>query len=77
MAIMGGFAHSERSAPNPDPEQPILRISGIAVWGGVHIETRLIGEDEGDAHRRRRDSRREARRLEKKNRAALPPKRED
>lgn len=53
-AILGGFAHSERSAAVPDPDRPILRISGLAVLGGVQIETRLPGEDERDAHRRRK-----------------------
>lgn len=66
MAIMGGFEHSERAPAQPDPERPILRIHGLAVCGGVHIETRLIGESERDAERRL--SGRSARR------AALPPR---
>lgn len=68
IAIMGGFAHSERTPPKPDPERPILRITGLAVWGGVHIETRLPGESESDAHRRER----EQRKLERRERRALP-----
>jgi hypothetical protein len=54
-AILGGFAHSERAASVPDPDRPILRVSGLAVLGGVNIETRLIGEDEKQAERRRKN----------------------
>lgn len=72
LAIMGGFEHSERAPVQPDPDRPILRVSGVAVWGGVHIETRLPGETEEDAHQRRRSQRA----LQKAQRRALPPRRD-
>jgi hypothetical protein len=52
-AIMGGFAHVERTPQQRDPEQPVLRVRGIALMGGVAVETRLPGETEMEAHRRR------------------------
>lgn len=72
LAIMGGFEHSERAPVQPDPDRPVLRVSGVAVWGGVHIETRLPGETEEDAHTRRRAHRA----LQKAQRPALPPRRD-
>lgn len=68
IAIMGGFADMHRAPPTPDPEQPLLRITGFAVMGGLAIETRLPGESHGDAHRRER---RERRKLRKRERDAL------
>jgi hypothetical protein len=55
-AIMGGFDHS---APPPvGPDEPLLRISGFCVMGGVEVRVRLPGESEADARRRKRDERR-------------------
>jgi len=53
-AIMGGFEHVERAPQAPDPDAPVLRISGIALMGGVSIEMRLPGESSRDAKRRRK-----------------------
>lgn len=53
-AVLGGFDHVERLAPQVDPDRPVLRVRGLAVLGGVAVETRLHGESESDAHRRRR-----------------------
>lgn len=64
-AIMGGFEHVERAPQEPDPEAPVLRISGIAFMGGVSIEMRLPGESSREAKRRRKKELR-ARRLEKR-----------
>jgi hypothetical protein len=68
-AIMGGFDHVDRVPQVLDPRRPVLRIHGFAFMGGVFIETRLPGESERDAHRRRKHERkalargRESRRL--------------
>ncbi len=67
-AIMGGFDHVQRAPTNPDPDRPILRITGLAVMGGVSIETRLPGESSRDARRR---AKREAKAL-RGQRAELP-----
>jgi len=53
-AIMGGFDHVDRVSQATDPTRPVLRIRGVAFMGGVFVETRLPGESERDAHRRRR-----------------------
>jgi hypothetical protein len=57
-AIMGGFGHIERIPHRLDPEVPVVRVHGVAIMGGVAVETRLPGESESDAHRRRRRDRR-------------------
>jgi hypothetical protein len=56
-AIMGGFAHVERAPVSPDPGAPLLRVTGLAMMGGVHIEMRLPGESEREARRRRKRER--------------------
>jgi DUF1707 SHOCT-like domain len=73
-AIMGGFDERHRTAPNPDPDRPILRITGFAMMGGVSIETRLPGESERDARKREK---RERKALRRGGAAALPPGRDD
>jgi hypothetical protein len=62
-AIFGGFQHMDRVPPTPDPKLPVLHIQGIAVFGGVSIETRLPGESRLGARRRSRKEMRVARRL--------------
>ncbi len=74
-AILGGFEHSDRAPTDPDPDRPVLRVHGLAVMGGVHIETRLLGESESDARRRRRQHRREL--SAAASARALPPRRAD
>jgi hypothetical protein len=53
-AVMGGFAHLDRVPLHPDPDRPVLRVHGLAILGGVAVETRLPGESDRDAERRRR-----------------------
>ncbi len=71
-AIFGGFGHVDRMPAKVDPGRPSLRVRGLAVFGGVSIETRLPGESEADAHRHRHHPRpalgppREPRRLPEK-----------
>ena len=57
VAVLGSFEHLDRAPAQPDPERPLLRIRGVTVMGSVEIETRLPGESEGDARRRRRRER--------------------
>jgi hypothetical protein len=62
-AVLGGV--DQREAPTtPDPGRAILRITGLVVMGGLQIETRLAGESERQANKRRK--------LENKARRALP-----
>lgn len=73
VAIMGGFAHSERAPAQHDPERAILRVSGVALMGGVEIKTRLIGESGREARRRALAGKRRALAA---GRPALPPHKE-
>ena len=53
-AFMGGFELKAGDATALSPAHPILRLSGLAIMGGVETETRLPGESARDAKRRRR-----------------------
>ena len=57
VAIMGGFDHLDYSGP-PDPNAPILKITGFAMMGGVEIAVRRPGETAKDARHRAREERR-------------------
>ena len=59
-AIFGGFEELHRAPRRTDPDRPVLRITGFAMFGGVSIDTRLPGESSRDARKR---SKREARAL--------------
>ena len=66
--IMGGFERTPdelavASAASDGPGSPVLRVNGVAVMGGVTVSTRLPGEREKDAARRRKLARK-ARRKE-------------
>lgn len=69
-AIFGGFEEIHRAPRSADPDRPVLRITGLAMFGGVSIETRLPGESRRDAKKR---DKREAKALRDAGRAALPP----
>jgi hypothetical protein len=58
IGIMGGFEHTGEEYRDYDPEAPVLRISGVAIMGGVDIKVRLVGESARDARKRRRQERR-------------------
>jgi hypothetical protein len=58
VAIMGSFEHVDRAPAHPDPNAPLLRVSGLVFMGSVEIKMRLPGESERAAHRRLKDERR-------------------
>ncbi|MCL4224630.1 MAG: DUF1707 domain-containing protein [Myxococcales bacterium] len=68
-AILGGFDELHRAPVTPEPDRRVLRITGVAIMGGVDIETRLPGESRREARKR---VKREARALKGEARAALP-----
>lgn len=76
-AIMGGVENRSRVSAEPDPGRPILRITGLAVMGGVEVKTRLPGESWRDARRREKAERAAlkagAKALDKGGSGALPP----
>lgn len=64
FALLGGFDHAAEDAVAPGPGAPTLKITGIAIMGGVDVSVRRAGETARDARRRRRMARKERRRLE-------------
>lgn len=68
LGIMGGFDGYSQTTDRHDPSEPVLRIRGLAVMGGIEVKMMLPGETGRDARRRRREERlerRERRRLER------------
>ena len=61
LALMGGFGEYSQTGDLTNPDRPILRITGFSVMGGVSIDTRLPGESQRDARRRRKRERKERR----------------
>ncbi|HVZ75409.1 MAG TPA: DUF1707 domain-containing protein [Polyangia bacterium] len=66
VAILGSFEHVDRAPAHPDPDAPLLRVTGLAVMSSVEIKMRLAGESEPAARRRVKAERRAERK-------ALPP----
>lgn len=60
IAIMGGFDHGEEVASG-NRNAPVLKINGLAMMGGVHVQVRARGESAKDAKLRRRAERRRRR----------------
>ncbi|MFQ5537160.1 MAG: DUF1707 domain-containing protein [Gemmatimonadota bacterium] len=54
LGLMGGFDYTDEVGFSDDPDAPTLRISGVAVMGGVDVNMRLPGESARDARRRRK-----------------------
>jgi hypothetical protein len=52
-----------------DPDRPVLRISGTVFFGNIEVHTRLLGESERDARKRKR---REKKALATMRRHVLP-----
>lgn len=61
FALMGGLNDRSETHGPPRPGDPVLRINGFAVMGGIDIDVRLPGESVWQARRRRRRKRRERR----------------
>jgi hypothetical protein len=62
IGILGGFEHGGDSG-DPDMDAPTLRISGLAIMGGVDITVRHPGESAREARTRRRLEKKERKRL--------------
>ena len=52
-----GNIENHGSAAVADPDRPLLRIHGSAIFGNVEVQMRLPGESEADARRRRKRER--------------------
>jgi hypothetical protein len=68
-AVFGAFEN--HSSAVADPDRPVLRIVGSAVFGNVEIVVRLPGESERQARKRERQA------LKDTARPALPPRSTD
>ncbi len=53
IGVMGGFEAVDRAPRADQPDQPILKITGLALMGGVSVSTRRMGESARHARRRR------------------------
>ena len=62
VGIMGGFDHKPTVISTTDPDSPVLRVTGLAIMGGVSITVRHPGETPRDA-RLRLKAERKAQRL--------------
>lgn len=58
VGIMGGFDHAHDVPRTAGAGAPTLRVSGVALMGGVEITVRHPGESARDARQRRRHERR-------------------
>jgi hypothetical protein len=64
IGIMGGFDSGEGAtgtADDGDPLAPVLRVTGVALMGGVEISVRHPGESGREARKRVREERRQRR----------------
>lgn len=63
IGIMGGFEQEQGARPVTDESAPVVRIRGVAIWGGAGVEIRRAGETAADARQRLRLGRRMRREL--------------
>ena len=65
---MGGFGHEGALASTRDADAPVIRVTGLAILGGVGVKVRLPGESARDARLRRKAERKAKKLLEKRRR---------
>ncbi|HEY5950794.1 MAG TPA: hypothetical protein VIV40_35120 [Kofleriaceae bacterium] len=58
-SIGGAVEERHRIARDPDPDEPVLLVTGIVRFGNLCISTRLPGETRGEARKREQRERRE------------------
>ncbi|NNF25647.1 MAG: DUF1707 and DUF2154 domain-containing protein [Gemmatimonadetes bacterium] len=63
VGIMGGFDAEAGARAFEDPDGPVVRIRGVAIWGGAAVEIRQPGESATEARQRRRITRRAKKQL--------------
>ena len=62
-AVFGSFEQYEDSPRMADPDAPVVRIDGFAVFGSVEVDVRHVDESRREARRRRKREKKERRRL--------------
>jgi hypothetical protein len=65
IGIMGGFDHRHPATSTTDPEAPVIRVTGVAIMGGVEVLVRLPGETAREARRRLKAKRKARRQIAK------------
>jgi hypothetical protein len=68
LAIMGAFTQDRGYVQDPGPGAPTVRVTGLALMGGVDVMVRYPGESARDAKRRNREERK---RLQQESRGKL------
>lgn len=63
VGIMGGFEAEAGARAVEDPDGPVVRIRGVAIWGGAAVEIRQPGESASEARQRRRITQRARKQL--------------
>ena len=63
IGIMGGFDHREDASGASNDGSVVLRVTGVAVMGGVDVKVRYPGETGRDARRRLKEERLDQRRV--------------
>jgi hypothetical protein len=66
VGILGGFTHHGGPDSTQDPDAPVIRVSGLAILGGVRVRVRHPGESARDARVRRKAERKAKKLLEKR-----------
>lgn len=64
-AVFGSFERRDSSPAPVDVGESMVRVDGVAVFGSVEIETRLVDESRKEAKRRRRLERKRRKRLKR------------
>ncbi len=65
IGIMGGFDHKTTVTSTTDLEAPVIRVTGLAIMGGVEVTVRHPGETARDARLRLSAERKAQKRLAK------------
>ena len=68
IGILGSFGHKGALASARDPDAPVIRVTGLAVLGGVGVHVRHPGETARDARLRSKAERKAKKLLEKARR---------
>ena len=65
IGIMGGFDHKTTVTSTTDPGAPVIKVTGLAIMGGVEVTVRHTGETARDARLRLRAEKKAQKRLAK------------
>lgn len=61
FGFMGGFEGRDQPGANRHPNEPVLRVRGLALMGGIEVVDRLPNESASDRRRRLKHDRKQLR----------------